>query len=75
MTKPMPVRVSDHIRGATTLRPHVPTPLDRMLAAVDITAPVAGKIDLERLDAKLAGESIGRRLEIKCALRSAGMLD
>jgi hypothetical protein len=53
-----------------------PTPLDRMLAAADVTAPPAGtKLNIEALNAKLSGKSIARRLEIKCALRSAGMLD
>jgi hypothetical protein len=66
--------------GAVTVAEFNParqsTPLDALLASAGIAAPPAGqKLDLDRLDAKLAGESIGRRLEIKSALRQAGMLD
>jgi hypothetical protein len=62
----------------TPLNPvqHVPAPLAKLLTAAGIVAPVAGtKLDLDRLDDKLAGQPIGRRLEIKAALRGAGMLE
>jgi hypothetical protein len=66
---------SEHVRGATTIRPTVPAPLAKLLASAGVTAPVAGtKLDIAQLDAKLAGESIERRLEIKAALRGAGMV-
>jgi hypothetical protein len=65
----------DHVSGVSTLRQHVPAPLAKLLAAADLTAPVAGiKLDLDKLDNKLAGQPIGRRLEIKAALHAAGML-
>jgi hypothetical protein len=71
----MPVRAFTHIRGATTIRSHVPAPLAKLLASAGVIAPVAGtKLDIAQLDDKLAGQPIGRRLEIKAALRGAGML-
>jgi hypothetical protein len=64
-----------HIRGGTTNRPHVPAPLAALLASANVTAPPAGQtLRLADLDDKLSGESIARRLEIKCALRGAAML-
>jgi hypothetical protein len=54
---------------------HVPAPLAALLASADIVAPVAGRtLDIETLDAKMAGLPIERRLEIKSAMRQAGML-
>jgi hypothetical protein len=73
MTQPVPVFA--HVRGATTNRPHVPAPLAALLASTNVVAPRSGeKLRLADLDDKLSGESIGRRLEIKSALRQAGML-
>jgi hypothetical protein len=71
----MLVKISDHVKGATVHRPYVAPALAKLLAAADLTAPVAGaKIDIDSLDAKLAGLPVGQRLEIKCALRGAGMI-
>jgi hypothetical protein len=70
-------KFADHIKGATVHRPTVPAPLAALLASADLTAPLAGaKLDLDRLDAKLAakGLNIGQRLTLKAAMRQGGML-
>lgn len=70
-----------HADGSVSVEPFTPEPLPPKLSALMATADVrrpgyGRKLDLANLDAKLSNRnlSIDQRLELKAALRQAGML-
>jgi hypothetical protein len=73
----MIVRAFDQIRGAVCdPQSRVPAKIQRILAEAKLAPPPQGEtIPLPTIDAALRGMSIDRRLEIKAALRAAGLIN
>lgn len=55
-------------------RPALPREIEKLFAAADVSLPARGPIPLPEVDAALAGQTIEKRLLVKCQLRELGYL-